>query len=610
MQLDSDNLFDYCEYYKYNGTVYETSILCNIKGIEWIEPWTFNWYGNVTNLTIMWNNIEMLESNTFLWLDNLESLSISDNQIRNIEVWAFNWLPKLKQLDISHNQISTLENWLFNWLSLLEELSLRLNKISNLERGIFSWLSNLISLNLSENLIGTIKDWAFLWLWSLVQLMLNNNSIEEIEDESFSNLSNLETLYINFNGINEVKYWTFKWLMNVKYINLWYNNISILKSWVFFWLNNLENINLTNNRIISFDDNVFYNLSDLTNLDLSDNCLDYNDTSRIKQIYSNVDISLVNFESRQGVCFYVNFFPNKEMWIVTWPVSAALSLTWNESIISNYSSYIESTPNLIFTKNGTKTFNVVNSNIPSIRNFPMNPHDLWDNYWVLFVYVDWIDANSNNLNNDINSWNNTVTPWSNNINSWSNTSTQNSTDDTWINVMTNNFFTFDYSKFNPNYSDEMNRAYQYAYYFNITTKDSIDKANMNWWLTRIAMAKMLSNYAISVLWKEPDSSKVCSFSDITLDLDAQYDNWVTKACQLDLMWVWISKFRPHDSVTRAEFATALSRLLYWTKDWIDNYYSTHITTLYNKWIIFNTNPKLLEKRWYVMLMLMRAADKN
>jgi hypothetical protein len=73
------------------------------------------------------------------------------------------------------------------------------------------------------------------------------------------------------------------------------------------------------------------------------------------------------------------------------------------------------------------------------------------------------------------------------------------------------------------------------------------------------------------------------------------------------MGVWIDNFRPYDTVTRAEFATAIWRLLYNIKDWEDAYYSTHIKTLNNLWIIRNANPDLKELRWYVMVMLMRSA---
>jgi hypothetical protein len=34
-------------------------------------------------------------------------------------------------------------------------------------------------------------------------------------------------------------------------------------------------------------------------------------------------------------------------------------------------------------------------------------------------------------------------------------------------------------KYNPKYSDEMNQAYQYSYYYGITTKDSIKEADVN-----------------------------------------------------------------------------------------------------------------------------------
>lgn len=161
------------------------------------------------------------------------------------------------------------------------------------------------------------------------------------------------------------------------------------------------------------------------------------------------------------------------------------------------------------------------------------------------------------------------------------------------------------------YTRELNNAYSFAYINWITTMNSIKNANMNWRLKRIEMAKMLSNYAIRTLWKIPDTSKSIAFWDVSSSLDAQYGNWVTLAYQLWIMWQNMknNNFRPDDIVTRAEFATALSRLLYWTKDWSDSYYSTHLEKLYLEWIISNTNPNMHEVRWYVMLMLMRSSIK-
>ena len=45
------------------------------------------------------------------------------------------------------------------------------------------------------------------------------------------------------------------------------------------------------------------------------------------------------------------------------------------------------------------------------------------------------------------------------------------------------------------------------------------------------------------------------------------------------MWIWIENFRPFDLVTRAEFGTALSRMLFGLEDWTDSYYSTHLAKL-------------------------------
>ena len=163
------------------------------------------------------------------------------------------------------------------------------------------------------------------------------------------------------------------------------------------------------------------------------------------------------------------------------------------------------------------------------------------------------------------------------------------------------------------YSEEFQQAYTFAKENWITTKDTIQSAQMNGKLTRIAMAKMLSQYAINVLWQTPDTSKTIKFKDVTLKKDSDYDNWVTLAYQLWIMWQNMpnNKFRPNDEVSRAEFVTALSRLLYQTADGeyksTSKYYTHHIEKLENEWIITNVDPGMKERRWYVMIMLMRSA---
>jgi hypothetical protein len=78
------------------------------------------------------------------------------------------------------------------------------------------------------------------------------------------------------------------------------------------------------------------------------------------------------------------------------------------------------------------------------------------------------------------------------------------------------------------------------------------------------------------------------------------------------MWINMpnNKFRPFDEVPRAEFATALSRLLYWIADGVEVYYEPHLIKLVEEWIIYNANPDLQELRGYVMIMLMRSIQNR
>jgi hypothetical protein len=52
--------------------------------------------------------------------------------------------------------------------------------------------------------------------------------------------------------------------------------------------------------------------------------------------------------------------------------------------------------------------------------------------------------------------------------------------------------------------------------------------------------------------------------------------------------------------------------LYKTDEWkyksTWKYYIPHVAKLYNEWIINKTDPKIKEKRWYVMTMLMRTVQ--
>jgi hypothetical protein len=92
------------------------------------------------------------------------------------------------------------------------------------------------------------------------------------------------------------------------------------------------------------------------------------------------------------------------------------------------------------------------------------------------------------------------------------------------------------------------------------------------------MAKMIVNYAVNALGIIPPSLRdtslavlqegknTCIFSDIS-DETAELQQYIILACQLGLTGIHpdgtvLSDFMPNKTVSRAEFGTVLSRLLY------------------------------------------------
>lgn len=161
---------------------------------------------------------------------------------------------------------------------------------------------------------------------------------------------------------------------------------------------------------------------------------------------------------------------------------------------------------------------------------------------------------------------------------------------------------------NSPFSVEFNDAYLYAYRIGITTMPTIQQANIEWNLIRRDMAKMMVNYAIKVMSGIVDTWRQCEFDDIE-NQSNEMNAYIKLSCQLGIMWVDTTKFNPDWIVTRAQFWTVLSRILYGNKynSW-NPYYVNHLKTLKENWIIKIGDPSLQELRGYVMLMLMRAGE--
>lgn len=75
------------------------------------------------------------------------------------------------------------------------------------------------------------------------------------------------------------------------------------------------------------------------------------------------------------------------------------------------------------------------------------------------------------------------------------------------------------------------------------------------------MAKMISNFAITLGGLTPDTNKTCTFDDIA-NQNAELKFYIKISCQLGLMGIDIDNFDPNGQVTRAQFGTILSRVIW------------------------------------------------
>lgn len=183
-----------------------------------------------------------------------------------------------------------------------------------------------------------------------------------------------------------------------------------------------------------------------------------------------------------------------------------------------------------------------------------------------------------------------------------------STWETGITTTTGNSLNNAWNITNSIFSNEFNNAYLFAYKYTITTMPTIQKANMGNNLIRAHMAKMLVNYAVKIFGLQPNTWNNCIFTDIA-DQSPEMKAYIKLYCQLWLTQA-TNKFYPNEIVTRDQFGTALSKIIWWSTyntKWTE-YYLGHFKALKKYDIIKNTNPKFKEIRGYAMIMLMRAAE--
>jgi hypothetical protein len=168
---------------------------------------------------------------------------------------------------------------------------------------------------------------------------------------------------------------------------------------------------------------------------------------------------------------------------------------------------------------------------------------------------------------------------------------------------------------NSPYSAEVTQAFSFSYGMGITTQCPIQNTNPAWLVLRKYTAKMISQFAINVLWKNPDATKKCNFVDMK-NQTAEMQRYAKTACQLGIMWLKSNGtpdivFSPDGILTRAQFGTMLSRLLWWSayNGQAGQWYTAHLKALKESGIMKQIDtPTMYEKRQNVMIMFYRIAN--
>ena len=164
------------------------------------------------------------------------------------------------------------------------------------------------------------------------------------------------------------------------------------------------------------------------------------------------------------------------------------------------------------------------------------------------------------------------------------------------------------------YSEEQVTAYEWALEKWITTINDIEKARLTDGLTRAELAKMMSQYMTKVLWKTPAETEKVEYADVDESLwdlaDFIQTAYAYKIMGIDADGTPLKNFNPNGKVTRAEYATVFSRVLFGDKynksEW--NYYEDHLNALKDAGILTNTTPTIQEVRGWVMLMMYRSTN--
>ena len=167
------------------------------------------------------------------------------------------------------------------------------------------------------------------------------------------------------------------------------------------------------------------------------------------------------------------------------------------------------------------------------------------------------------------------------------------------------------------FASEQNDAYLWACQHNITTIRTIHEVRLDQPLTRAELAKIMSVYAMKEYHLKPLRAAVVNYKDVNTD-PGDLADYIQLAYQLQIMGINadgtpIQAFEPHKLVSRAEFATVLSRVIWGDKHNVsgDDRYSAHLQALKKYRVITSDVPaNWWELRGRALLMLHRTAKSS
>ena len=549
----------------------------------------------------------------------------------------------MNYLELYGNQITSIESVDFSGLSSLTQLSLWGNQISSIESSDFSGLSSLTSLDLWWNQISSIESSDFSGLSSLTQLYLNNNQISSIQSGDFSGLPNLTQLYLNGNQISSIQSGAFSGLPNLTQLSLSNSCNSNGDESIDFagGITSTDNNNCIS--IANADDQYANNLAIgfsptnhtfLAPVVMQSYSYDANqddfllDTIPGEVVYGSWTQITSDWSNFTGILHNPHLFPHTHIvwmsnviaamrfWALTQKIDFSQPVTVRIPVIgksigdkvsiysSEKKSVYEGNPERMFEKNWTVT-------------------DIW---WIPYVEFTTTHASRYVLSTNVD----TPPPvwWG----GWSlapkdicpaQRDCSPSYYDGLCGVCTSTGTTSNGSNscdvINSPYSPEITSAFTFAYNFGITTQCPITKASLDDKVIRSHFAKMISEFALKVLKKQPNTKLSCAFADITHE-STEMKNYIKTACQLGLMGresngkTTQTYFTPTGTMTRAQIGTVLSRLLYGnvnnSTDSV-NWYTKHLQALKTSGIMNDISPPNHEEiRWFILLMFKRAADKK